>query len=168
MSVQVVVFYLLTAIIVVSAVLATYLRNVVNAAYSLFFTLLALAGIYVLLGADFIAITQVVIYVGGILVLLLFGVLLTNRRLEDLVAQGTRSYVIGTVAGAMTLALLCRIIAVSSWPSAFKPNPTGTTQPLGYLLLRDYLLPFELSSITLLAALIGAAYLVRPKEQASK
>lgn len=168
MSIQAAVFYLLTIVIVLSAILATYLRNVVNAAYSLFFTLLALSGIYVLLGADFIAVTQIVIYVGGILVLLLFGVLLTNRRLEDLVATNTRSYLIGTVAGLLILAVLCRIIVASTWPAAFKPNPVGTTQPLGYLLLRDYLLPFEFSSITLLACLIGAAYLVRPKEQDSK
>ena len=164
MSLQVIVFYFLALVIGVAAIVATFARNIVNAAYGLFFTLLGLAGIYVLLGADFIAVTQVVIYVGGILVLLLFGVLLTNRNLEELVLKSRRAYWIASIAGIVVFVLLCMIFSRSHWPLVDHANLEGTTKPLGYLLLNDYLLPFEFSSITLLAALIGAAYLVRTKD----
>ncbi len=165
MNGQAVVFWLLALLAVGSGVTATYAKNIVNAAYALFFTLLSMAGIYVLLGADFLAVTQVVIYVGGILVLLLFGVLLTNRRLEQLVLAGGRSYLVGTGLGALLLAFLYAILSLATWSNMPKPPLPGTTGPLGYLLLRDYLLPFEFSSLTLLAALIGAAYLVRGRSR---
>jgi NADH:ubiquinone oxidoreductase subunit 6 (subunit J) len=165
LSVQVVVFWVLAAVIAVSAIVATYARNIVSAAYALFFTLLALAGVYVLLGADFLAVTQVVIYVGGILVLLLFGVLLTNRNLEELLVRNRRPYFLATVCGIVVIGMLCLIFQNSHWISSAKPNAQGTTKAIGTLLLRNYLLPFEFSSVTLLAALIGAAYLVRRRER---
>lgn len=165
MSYQVLIFWLLAAMIAVSAVVATFARNIVNSAYGLFFALLAIAGVYVLLGADFLAVTQVVIYVGGILVLLLFGVLLTNRRFEDLVMPSRRSFIAAGVAGAAIFGVLCAIFVTAHWPITARANPEGTTQPLGFMLLQNYLLPFEFSSLTLLAALIGAAYLVRRKER---
>lgn len=165
MSIQVIVFWFLAFVIGLSALIATFARNIVNSAYALFFTLLGLAGIYVLLGADFLAVTQVVIYVGGILVLLLFGVLLTNRSLEDLIARGGRSYLVGIAVGVAVFTVLTLIFASAAWPVAERANLEGTTRPLGYMLLQNYLLPFEFSSITLLAALIGAAYLVRGKER---
>src|ERR1035437_8647942 len=72
-------FYLFAATIVVSAVLVCFSSNIVHAAFSLLFTFMAVAGVYVLLSADFLAVSQILIYVGGILVLLVFGVMLTNR-----------------------------------------------------------------------------------------
>lgn len=165
MSAQVFVFWFLALLAGVSGVIATFAKNIVNAAFGLFFTLLALAGIYVLLGADFLAITQVVIYVGGILVLLLFGVLLTNRNLEDLIVFGRRRYLVGTAVGIVVFGILCTILRNSVWPEQLQTTLEGTTKPLGYLLLQNYLLPFEFSSLTLLAALIGAAYLVRGKDK---
>jgi NADH:ubiquinone oxidoreductase subunit 6 (subunit J) len=164
-SVQVVIFFFLALVVCVAGVVATFARNIVNSAYALFFALLGLAGVYVLLGADFLAITQVVIYVGGILVLLLFGVLLTNRSLEDLTIGSGKAFIIATVAGGVVFVILCTIVGASVWPEAAKPNLEGTTKPIGILLLQNYLLPFEFSSVTLLAALIGAAYLVRRKDQ---
>lgn len=165
MSIQAVVFYLLATVIAVSATVATFARSIVNAAYALFFTLFCLAGVYVLLGADFVAVTQVVIYVGGILVLLLFGILLTNRNFEDMVSDAARRYWVAIVPGMVIFAIICTIVVRTAWPVLVHPNLAGTTVPLGYLLLNKYLLPFEYSSITLLAALIGAAYLVRSKDR---
>ncbi|MCX7020443.1 MAG: NADH-quinone oxidoreductase subunit J [bacterium] len=165
MSPQTVIFYCLAVIIILSAVIATFARNIVNAAYGLFFTLLALGGVYVLLRADFLAVTQIVIYVGGILVLLLFGILLTNRRLEDLIISGQRSSLLGVVMGCVIFAVLLAIIFYARWPQSENAQLEGTTAPLGYLLLQNFLLPFEFSSITLLAALLGASYLVRPSER---
>jgi NADH-quinone oxidoreductase subunit J len=161
MSTQVVVFWFLAIVVGISAIVATFARNIVNSAYALFFALLGIAGVYVLLDADFLAVTQVVIYVGGILVLLLFGVLLTNRNLEDLVVSQRRPFLVGIAAGAAIFAVLLVIFGVASWPVVDRPPLEATTSPIGFVLLQNYLIPFEFSSLTLLAALIGAAYLVR-------
>ena len=117
------------------------------------------------LGADFLAITQVVVYVGGILVLLLFGILLTNRNLEFIVLGGRRSYVVGTILGAGLLTLVMAILQLATWHNSPTPVTPGTTTAMGYMLLANYLLAFEFSSLTLLAALIGASYLVRGRDK---
>jgi len=158
-------FVLISGVVLGSALGATFARSIVHAAFALFFTLLGMAGYYFLLGADFLGITQVIIYVGGILVLLLFGVLLTSRSLDQLQLRGRRSYIAAGLAGAALLALLLAAVVFGPWKSAQPAIPEQTAAPLGRLLLTDYLLAFEFSSVTLLAALIGAAYLVRRREK---
>jgi NADH:ubiquinone oxidoreductase subunit 6 (subunit J) len=165
MSIEVIIFWVLFVLAAVSGLVATYARSIVVSAYALFFTLIAVAAAYWLMGADFLAVTQIVIYVGGILVLLLFGVLLTNRRLEQIVLQGRRSYAVATLLGALLLICVTTVLELVQWPIFPKPVGAATVKPLGYLLLTDYLLAFELSSLTLLAALLGAAYLVRGREK---
>jgi NADH-quinone oxidoreductase subunit J len=160
-------FWLITVMVLVSGALAAFARNIVQAAFALFFTLIGMAGYYVLLGSDFLAITQVVIYVGGILVLLIFGVLLTIRPLERPQRGATRLYLLGGAAGAAMMAgVLWTIIRRTPWPvAATLADPAPTTRVLGRMLLGEYLLPFELAGMTLLLCLVGAAYLVRRKER---
>ncbi len=166
MNASTVIFWIIAVLAVGSAIVATYAKNIVNAAFGLFFTLLAIAGVYVFLDADFLAITQVVVYVGGILVLLLFGILLTNKNIDFIKLDGSRSYFVGTILGAALLVMVISILQLATWnnvPTA--PPPGGSTAPIGYMLLKNYLLAFEFSSVTLLAALIGAAYLVRGRDK---
>ena len=158
-------FWVLATLIVLSAGIAVFARSIVNAAYALFFALLGVAGIYALLEADFLAITQVVIYVGGILVLLLFGILLTNRSLEELVATSRRALWIGVLIAGGVLATLLAILATSWFAVRPAADLPGTAAPLGMLLLQKYVIAFEFSSLTLLAALVGASYLVRRRER---
>lgn len=159
-------FWLITIVVLVSGAVAAFARNIVQAAYSLFFTLIGMAGYYVLLGSDFLAITQVIIYVGGILVLLMFGVLLTNRPMERAMKGTLRLYLVGTLAGAgLLFAVLFRIIMTAPWKTGVLAAPQSHLRPLGKLLLGGYLLPFELSAVTLLLCLVGAAYLVRRRER---
>ena len=160
-------FWLLTVLVLFSGFVAAFARNIVQAAYSLFFTLLGIAGYYVLLGSDFLAITQVIIYVGGILVLLMFGILLTNRPLERAHKDAWRLYLTGSLAGAALLfVVLFRIVMHSPWVQATTlAQPDSNLNGMGRLLFSAYLLPFELSGMTLLLCLIGAAYLVRRKER---
>jgi NADH:ubiquinone oxidoreductase subunit 6 (subunit J) len=96
-------FILVSLLVIVSATVAAFARNIVNAAYSLFFTLLGMAGFYILLGSDFLAVTQVIVYVGGILVLLMFGVLLTNRTEQELQEDGKLFGLAGVVAALFSL-----------------------------------------------------------------
>jgi NAD(P)H-quinone oxidoreductase subunit 6 len=162
---QIIAFATITVVVLGSALIAATSRSIVHAAFALFFTLLGMAGYYFLLGADFLGITQVIVYVGGILVLLLFGVLLTSRSLDQLrIERRTGARVAATVAAAVFVMLLTAILT-APWIQTQPVIPDETARDLGRLLLTDYLLAFEFSSITLLAALIGAAYLVRRREK---
>lgn len=160
-------FYLITLTVLVSAFLAAFSRNIVRAAYSLFFTLFGMAGYYVLLGSSFLAVTQVIIYVGGILVLLMFGVLLTNRPLEKISSASFNQYFWPSFVGAMLLAgALSHIIWSTDWPLASAlGEPVSSLRDLGSALLEEYSLAFELAGMTLLLCLVGAAYLVRREER---
>jgi NADH:ubiquinone oxidoreductase subunit 6 (subunit J) len=159
-----IIFYALAALTIISALFAAFESHIVHAAFALFFTLLSMAGFYVLLGADYLAITQIVIYVGGILVLLLIGVLLTRRLIETLELETRKTYLWGGLAGILFYCVLLFLIFSTHWKVATPPPPSPTTAPIGNLILNRYLLPFEFSSITLLIALIGAAYLVRRRD----
>jgi NADH-quinone oxidoreductase subunit J len=184
-------FYLFAAAIVASAAVVCFSRNIVHAAFSLLFTFFGVAGIYVLLSADFLAVGQILIYVGGILVLLVFGVMLTNRvtNIDLRSALGARIPAL-IICGAL-LALLISILLPGHWISfrevPWKGSPwnhdavaqvtaatqgtarelldhqgsKGTALEIGKLLMTDYLLPFELVSIVLMVALIGAAMIAR-------
>lgn len=165
MSGELVAFWCLAALVVLSATIAAFARSIVNAAYALFFSLLGIAGVYALLGADFLAVTQVVIYVGGILVLLLFGILLTNRSLEALLQSKRRSEWIALLVGSGILAVQLAVLIGAIWPIRAEPGLGNSTAPLGVLLLQKYVIPFEFASLTLLVALVGASYLVRRKER---
>ena len=157
-----IVFYLFAFIAVFSAAIVVFSRNIVYSAFSLLFTFFGVAGLYVLLSADFLAVTQILIYVGGILVLLLFGVMLTNRVVSVDIKTGTMH----TVPAMLVVALVAGSMSglfYSNWKNAVaSPLAVATTTPaLGELLLTTYLLPFEIASVVLLVALIGAAMISR-------
>jgi len=176
MSAEAAVFYLFAAITVLSGAVVVLARSLIYSAFALLFTFFGVAGLYVLLGADFLAATQLLIYVGGILVLLLFGVMLTHK-LYDL---DLRSEVTQFVPGVIVAAGLALILASPvTWPvdlrglvfrtqwlaGAGRP-PAPTTSDIGQLFMGAYLLPFEAASILLLVALMGAAMIVRRRKDA--
>ena len=146
-----------------SAFMVVTSPNLVHSAVSLLFTLFGVAAIYIYLYADFIAATQVVIYVGGILVLIIFGVMLTNKIDSPSIASSSTNQIIGFLASSFLLLLQFAVIFKTNWPMVeFKPEwESGSTAKIGNLLLIDYLLAFEVVSVLLLAALIGAAFLSR-------
>ncbi len=158
-------FWCVTLIVITSAAVAAFSRHIVSAAYSLFFTLVGMAGYYILLGADFIAIAQIVIYVGGILVLLMFGVLLTNRSLEQLYEEHAGPYVVaGLAAAVFFFVVLARIIFSSSWGGREIVEVEPITTGLGEAVVSTYFLPFQIAGFTLLLCLVGAAFMVRRRE----
>jgi len=157
-------------LIIASAFWVVMSPNLVHSAVSLLFTLFGVAGLYIFLYADFIAATQVIIYVGGILVLIIFGVMLTNK-IEDLrVSNPMRNKVPGILFSLGMLFLQFKVIFGTKWniPNEELLVKEETTSVIGRLLLTDYLLPFEIASIILLAALIGAAMLARKKIETSE
>lgn len=156
------IFWFFAGITVVSAAVVVFSRNIIYSAFALLFTFFGVAGIYILLSADFIAITQLLVYVGGILVLLVFGVMLTNNVVDVEMKTGTLQVLPASMVVALAAGTLCGIFYVTEWrviPSeSALPSTTGA---LGEMLMTTWLLPFEVASVVLLVALVGAAMVAR-------
>ena len=162
--IPVAIFYGLAAVSVLSAIVAAVAPRIVHAAFGLMAAFFGVAGIYALLGADFVAFSQVIVYVGGILVLLVFGVLLTARTEAKLGIDMPVRRAGALAVGALVFVLLAVAIDSSEFPNATPTeDPQPTTEAIGRAFLdpEGMLIPFELASVLLLAALIGAAYLAR-------
>jgi NADH-quinone oxidoreductase subunit J len=157
-----IIFYFFAVVTIVSAGIVVFSRNIIYSAFALLFTFFGVAGIYVLLNADFIAVAQLLIYVGGILVLLLFGVMLTNKVVTVDLKAGTLRTFPASILVALTAGALCGIFYITDWRVVEHVRDIGTTtNALGELFLTTYVLPFEVASVILLVALIGAAIIAR-------
>ena len=166
------VFWMLAAASIVSAVGVVLIQDLFKAALSLVVTFLAVAGIFVMLGAEFLAVVQVLIYAGAISVLIIFAVLLTRD-----VEHGNPSnklQVPALIASGLTLAAVTFVVLKTNWVLMEDVLPAATmakveevlaTSPqwIAGLLLREWVLPFEVASVLLLAALMGALALVRDR-----
>jgi len=158
------VFLGLVVLISIASVWVVVSPNLVHSATSLLVTLFGISGLYVFLFADFLAATQVVIYVGGILVLIIFGVMLTNNIDKPVIASDSSNKIIGVLISGFIFSMLSIIIIQTDWPILENTNQgPSTVELIGRLILGKYLLPFELISILLLSALIGSALLARKK-----
>jgi NADH-quinone oxidoreductase subunit J len=160
------IFYALASIALVSGLMVIWSRNAVHSAIYLVLAFLSVAGIYVLLEAEFVAAVQVLVYAGGIMVLFLFVIMLVN--LSD--AAGGRVRVHATVSGSIGLAVVGMILYAYTLGKV-RPGDSGASvlrqggnlQSVGQSLYTDHLLPFEIASILLLVAMIGAIVLARQK-----
>lgn len=172
-----IIFYIFAAITVLSALVVLFTKNVLYAAFALMLTLLSVAAVYVFAAADFIAVTQLMVYVGGILVLMVFGLMLTNRLSDQAVVSGTHNKFAGYTLGLSLFALLTYAIVKVNFTAldwiqeaqAGQGSIQSTITPLGIRLMSDYVLPFEVIAILLLLALIGAVFIARGgRKQAGK
>lgn len=161
-------FYLFAILAGASALGVVLSRNIVRTAVFLLFTLAGVAGLYFLLDAEFLAAVQLVVYAGGTLVLIIFGVMLTSKSpgiryepkfVEVVVAIGVSV----VVAAALVMAIVRQFPAE---PASIERHPT--IAELGQVLLGDYLIPFELISVLLLVVMIGAAYLAKARRRGGK
>jgi len=166
MTIEAAVFWALAALTVGSAAVVVLARSLIYSAFALLFTFFGVAGLYVLLGADFLAATQLLVYVGGILVLLLFGVMLTHKLYDlDLRSEVTQ-FAPALIVAAGVFVILAATAVKTEWATASPRPPAPTTRSVGELFLGDFLLPFEAASILLLVALMGAAMIVRRRRDA--
>lgn len=161
MELSTVIFYLIAAITVGSAAMVAFSHNIIHSAFSLLGAFAGVASLYVFLGADFVAGVQVLIYVGGILVLVLFAVMLTHRITDVKITNRSVGRIPALVVIGLFFSLLYQIIRETNWVKAKEIVYAPTTATIGDLFLEKYLLPFELASLVLLAALIGAVVLAR-------
>jgi NADH:ubiquinone oxidoreductase subunit 6 (subunit J) len=160
LSAFIIIFYVFAAVAALSALSMVFIRNVYYAALLLIVCLLSLAGIYIVAFAEFVAVTQILVYAGGILVLIIFGIMLTAKISGKPLVVQNQYQLIGTGVGVIFFILL-----VTQFSSAsFYKQPVGNTSPeynsinnIGILMMSDYVLPFEVVGVLLLIALIGAA-----------
>ena len=183
MSLVQLLFYAMAIIVIGSALFVATTKNLVRSIFMFFVTLFALAGLYVLSLADFVAITQVVIYVGGILVLILFAFMLSGKETLDILQQQkSKLFDLGKVP-AVLLSVLFFVVMLNTigkidtnnlnWikeaigtKNVIMPNDL-VTDNIGVNLMTRYLLPFEAISILLMVALVGAAFCFSSKSRFS-
>ena len=160
---QLICFVVLAATLVLGSLGVVLLPNIVYSAFLLGGVFLSVAGLYLMLNASFVAAAQVLVYVGAVNVLILFAIMLVNKKenLEAIPGLALRRVLSGAVCAGL-FALLIRVAFVTPWPLP-GPEPVGedATIRIGEHLFSDYLLPFELASVLLLIAMIGAIVLAR-------
>ena len=161
-------FLMVAAIAVISSILVITNKNPLNSALSLIMTFFCLATLYVMLEAPFMAAIQIIVYAGAIMVLFVFVIMLLNVRAES-TRRGKHALFLGTMTGLLLL--------IQTWYTIGKSSFIGTqgtinsalivkaghTELIGKSLFTDYLLPFEITSILLLAAMVGAVILSKKK-----
>ena len=143
-------------------------RRVLAAFFWLLASLSGVAGLYITLDADFLGGTQVLIYIGGILVLILFGIMMTQRDpvLVEATGRKKRSVFTAILVSSCTFGALMSMILSTDWQtSGGRTSGAVTTPDLGRALLTDYILPFEIVSVLLLVVLCGSAYVARRREE---
>ena len=176
MTMEQALFYLMAVIAITSGLYVAATRNLVRSVFMFFVTLMAVAGLFVLCLADFVAITQIVIYVGGILVLIIFAFMLSGRETLANLQQQSKFVSVSKIPAFLLAALFFIVLLnvilkgdVNNLPWVEKAVMTGnamtakdtTVGNIGVNLMGNYLLPFEAVSILLMMALVGAAHLSR-------
>jgi len=158
-------FYFFAVLAIVSAVLMVTRRNVVHSAVFLIAALIATAGIFLQLEAEFLFVVQIILYVGGIMVLFVFVIMLVNLDVTLRLPQFNRQWFVG---GALALALGAQLFA-AFWvgrnalrlEGISNPMPPKNTEAVGQALFQHYMLPFEIASVLLLVAMIGAVVMAK-------
>ena len=161
------VFYALAGVAVVSALLVITRRNPVHSAIWLIITLLSVALLYLQLQAEFIAAVQIILYIGGIMVLFLFVIMLVNLDVALRQEQFNQQWGVAGLAALLLAAELAGVIYLGRGTMALPQAPPGALQPntelIGSALYQAYMLPFEIASLLLLVAMVGAVVMTRRK-----
>lgn len=158
-------FYVFALFTAVSSIGVVASRNIVRTAVWLLMALLGVASLYFLLQAEFIAAVQLVVYAGGTLVLIIFGVMLTSKSPFSRFEPTLNEVIIACVLGAAILSAMVAGILTSHLPQQSGEAGMYPMVSLGQALLGDYLVPFEIISVVLLIVMIGAAYLAKGRRR---
>ncbi len=158
---SIVAFWVLTVLTVGSAVGVVAVRDLIRAVVLLITSFLGVAGLYITLSADFVAVVQVLIYAGAISVLILFAIMLTPRASRD--NAETFLQIPGLLLAGLVTFTIAFVSLETEWSEANNSFPEDTAAVIGEALLDQYVLPFEMASVLLLVAMLGSILLVRPE-----
>jgi NADH-quinone oxidoreductase subunit J len=165
MNYYTILFYIFALLTIASAVFIVSSKNIMYSAIALFVTLFSIACLYILLRADFIAVTQLMVYVGGILILLLFGIMLTHKITSVDIKTSNLNLIPSIIFTVGITSIIIFIMLTTNWRNTAPMKNETTVNEIGRLLLTNYLLPFEIASIVLLVALIGSAMYARKNKE---
>jgi NADH-quinone oxidoreductase subunit J len=161
---QMALFLVLAAIAVAAAVSLILQRHPIHSALSLVVVMVALAGLYLLLDAEFVAAVQIIVYAGAIMVLFVFVIMLLNAGAEERTNLSRAAHYAGIPLAALLLVGLAYTVARAAAPIVAQPTPKDATRELSMLLFRDLAFPFELTSVLILIAMVGALVLAKRDE----
>jgi len=158
---EVAVFYLIAAMTVVSALGVCISRNIVRMAVWLFVALGSVSLLYFQLAANFLAAIQLIVYAGGTLILLIFGVMLTSKSPWAKFECGKLELLGATLVSAVLLGCLCTVLRSATWSGVAQVVPGASVADIGRRLMTTYLVPFEVAGVLLMVVMVGAAHLAR-------
>lgn len=164
MSLEVVTFWGLAVLLIGSALSVVLTKNLFHSVLWLALSLTATAGVFLSLEAEFLAAVQLLLYAGGVITIVVFAIVVTERLVGDRITQTSRHIVTGAVlAGALLLAVL-RFLRGADLPIERPVIGVDVTRAIGQVLMTEFVLPFELLAVLLLVGLLGALYFARPEE----
>jgi len=150
-------FFALAGLTLAAGLAVVALRNLLHCALALAVTFIGVAGLYFLLQAEFLAVVQVLLYVGAVTMLIVFAIMLTRRLMQPQLVQFSGKWWLAAPMALLLLALIAPTVWTTSWLLRPKePLPADATAGLGEQLMTSYALPFEIASVLLLVALVGA------------
>ena len=156
MELTTILFYLFSIVTITAAAVMVFSKNIVHSAFALMFTLIGVAALYVLLYADFLAATQLLVYVGGILILILFGIMLTTQGQTLSFKTTTVNIVPASILSVAAAMLLIYAFVQTDWKITESGVRDETVREMGMMLMGEYILPFIVVGVLLLIAIIGA------------
>lgn len=162
------IFYALSVIAMTCAGMVVFSKNPIHSVLYLILTFFAIAGHYVLLNAQFLAVVHIIVYAGAIMVLFLFVIMLLNLNAETEPHKNTMTKILATISGGLLMISLAggfRVLEKNLGEVSVHNSNVGTIENLGKVLFNDFLLPFEISSVLFLSAMIGAVILGKKQLQ---
>jgi NADH:ubiquinone oxidoreductase subunit 6 (subunit J) len=166
--VPVLVFAAISLVTLGAAIAVVTNKNILHSAYYLVLAFVGVAGIYVMLEAPFIAVIQVLIYIGAIAILVIFAIMLTRRLMSKDMEQRNKQWIWSALGSLVLFGVLGWLVYNASWPVVEGAVPQDPITLMGQELLSTYVVPFEIASVLLLAALVGSILIGREKDQESR
>jgi NADH:ubiquinone oxidoreductase subunit 6 (subunit J) len=157
-------FWLLSVLLVGSALAVVLSKNLFHAVLWLALALTGTAGVFLLLNAEFLAAVQLLLYAGGIITVVVFAIVVTERLIGERLSQTNRGVVSGALVSGGLLAIIVNTLMQRQLPSTPLPQTGDLTRLVGRQVLTTFVLPFELLALLMLAAMLGAIYFARPED----
>lgn len=161
---EIIAFWAIGGLLVIAALAVVLSKNLFHSVLWLALALTCTAGIFLQLEAEFLAAVQLLLYAGGIVTIVVFAIVVTERLVGERISQTNRHIVAGAIASIAFVAIVINTIAQQPLPAARQPMNVDLTRAIGESVLTRFVLPFELLALLMLAAMLGAVYFARPEE----
>ena len=164
MTLSALAFWVLSVLLVGSALAVVLSKNLFHAVLWLALALTGTAGIFLLLNAEFLAAVQLLLYAGGIITIVVFAIVVTERLVGERLSQTNRGVVSGALVAIALLVVIVNTLMQRELPSTPLPQLSDITRLMGEQVLTTFVLPFELLALLMLVAMLGAIYFARPED----